>query len=236
MGYGVPEFAGLLPVLADQPLLRLGGHREHQVAGDDVGAVPYRDRARAAGVGACAKVGGLGVILRSDALMSARQDLTGRKVAPRASSFRGSPRWSGYWATLSLNIPDFTRFARSQRDQAVGPGDRPAHHHAALRLHRHRRDQRHGAALRRGDLESGRPAGAAHRGERQPAARHRWRWWYFWSPPSPPISRPTSWRPANSFSNLSPRRVSFRTGGLLAGLLGVADHALEAARRATRPG
>jgi NCS1 family nucleobase:cation symporter-1 len=26
----------------------------------------------------------------------------------------------GYWATLSLNIPDFSRFARSQRDQAVG--------------------------------------------------------------------------------------------------------------------
>jgi NCS1 family nucleobase:cation symporter-1 len=26
----------------------------------------------------------------------------------------------GYWATLSLNIPDFTRFARSQRSQATG--------------------------------------------------------------------------------------------------------------------
>jgi NCS1 family nucleobase:cation symporter-1 len=26
----------------------------------------------------------------------------------------------GYWATLSLNIPDFTRFAKSQRDQAIG--------------------------------------------------------------------------------------------------------------------
>ncbi|GAB3103265.1 NCS1 family nucleobase:cation symporter-1 [Aestuariicella hydrocarbonica] len=26
----------------------------------------------------------------------------------------------GYWATLSLNIPDFTRFARSQTDQIVG--------------------------------------------------------------------------------------------------------------------
>lgn len=25
-----------------------------------------------------------------------------------------------YWATLSLNIPDFTRFARSQRDQVLG--------------------------------------------------------------------------------------------------------------------
>jgi NCS1 family nucleobase:cation symporter-1 len=26
----------------------------------------------------------------------------------------------GYWATLALNIPDFTRFARSQRDQVAG--------------------------------------------------------------------------------------------------------------------
>lgn len=26
----------------------------------------------------------------------------------------------GYWATLSLNIPDFTRYARSQRDQIIG--------------------------------------------------------------------------------------------------------------------
>jgi nucleobase:cation symporter-1, NCS1 family len=26
----------------------------------------------------------------------------------------------GFWATVSLNIPDFTRFARSQRDQAIG--------------------------------------------------------------------------------------------------------------------
>src|SRR2546430_60999 len=27
----------------------------------------------------------------------------------------------GFWATVSLNIPDFTRFARSQRQQIVGP-------------------------------------------------------------------------------------------------------------------
>jgi Cytosine/uracil/thiamine/allantoin permeases len=26
----------------------------------------------------------------------------------------------GFWATLALNIPDFTRFARSQRDQLIG--------------------------------------------------------------------------------------------------------------------
>jgi NCS1 family nucleobase:cation symporter-1 len=42
----------------------------------------------------------------------------------------GTPFWQlfpaaltanvGYWATLSLNIPDFTRYARSQRSQALG--------------------------------------------------------------------------------------------------------------------
>ena len=26
----------------------------------------------------------------------------------------------GYWATLSLNMPDFTRFGRSQREQTIG--------------------------------------------------------------------------------------------------------------------
>jgi NCS1 family nucleobase:cation symporter-1 len=32
----------------------------------------------------------------------------------------------GFWATLSLNIPDFTRYAHSQRDQVSGrPSDCP---------------------------------------------------------------------------------------------------------------
>ena len=26
----------------------------------------------------------------------------------------------GFWATLSLNMPDFTRFGKSQREQVVG--------------------------------------------------------------------------------------------------------------------
>jgi len=34
--------------------------------------------------------------------------------------FPGLTAMVGYWATLSLNIPDFTRFAKSQRDQALG--------------------------------------------------------------------------------------------------------------------
>ncbi|ODC04311.1 nitrate reductase [Terasakiispira papahanaumokuakeensis] len=34
--------------------------------------------------------------------------------------FAGLTAMVGFWATLSLNIPDFSRFARSQRDQVVG--------------------------------------------------------------------------------------------------------------------
>jgi NCS1 family nucleobase:cation symporter-1 len=34
--------------------------------------------------------------------------------------FPGLTAMVGFWATLSLNIPDFTRYAKSQRDQAMG--------------------------------------------------------------------------------------------------------------------
>ena len=65
---------------------------------------------------AAVKVGGVGTILeRADAL---------RPLAGRASFLGVFVPWVtamvGYWATLSLNIPDFSRYARSQRDQAVG--------------------------------------------------------------------------------------------------------------------
>src|SRR5262249_33442365 len=45
---------------------------------------------------------------------------------PKAGLFWGTfwPALAGniaFWATLSLNIPDFSRYARSQRDQIVGP-------------------------------------------------------------------------------------------------------------------
>ena len=60
----------------------------------------------------------------------------------------------GFWATLSLNMPDFTRFGRSQREQMRGPGGRAAHDHVRVRGHGradHQRDRHH---LRRGDLGS----------------------------------------------------------------------------------
>jgi NCS1 family nucleobase:cation symporter-1 len=69
---------------------------------------------------AVVRVGGIGRILReSDALILAQQDFTVSQFVlvlfiPWVTAM------VGYWATLSLNIPDFTRFAKSQRDQMTG--------------------------------------------------------------------------------------------------------------------
>lgn len=63
---------------------------------------------------ASARVGGLGVIL-------ARADELGASAGWNWGLFiPWVTAMVGYWATLSLNIPDFTRYARSQRDQAAG--------------------------------------------------------------------------------------------------------------------
>ncbi len=64
--------------------------------------------------------GGIRVILgESERLATARHDLGGLRFllvlfVPWLTAM------VGYWATLSLNIPDFTRYATSQRDQAAG--------------------------------------------------------------------------------------------------------------------
>ena len=74
----------------------------------------------------------------------------------------------GFWATLSLNMPDFTRFGRSQREQVDRPGRRAADDDVAVRgdgRDDHQRDRDH---LRRIDLGSGRA-----RRQVQLAARRR---------------------------------------------------------------
>jgi NCS1 family nucleobase:cation symporter-1 len=69
---------------------------------------------------AIGKAGSLSAILaESDALMQSTQSLSAS-----AFFFTLFMPWLtamvGYWATLSLNIPDFTRYARSQKDQMIG--------------------------------------------------------------------------------------------------------------------
>ncbi len=62
---------------------------------------------------AYARAGGWGPILSQPARFTS-------DAAFWAAFFPSLTAMVGYWATLSLNIPDFTRYARSQRDQVVG--------------------------------------------------------------------------------------------------------------------
>ena len=63
------------------------------------------------------KAGGFGPIIDQPSQFVAG----GKKEGQFAAVFWPSlTAMVGFWATLALNIPDFTRFARSQRDQVVG--------------------------------------------------------------------------------------------------------------------
>ena len=165
---------------------------------------------------AAVKVGGIGAILRqADAL---------RPRTARASFLGVFIPWVtamvGYWATLSLNIPDFTRYARSQRAQVVGQAlglltTMPlfafigvAVTGATLILYGHA-IWNPVDLLARLTAESGNPllglvamvALAIATLTTNIAANVV--------------------APANSFANLSPQRVSFRRGGLIAGAIGI---------------
>src|SRR5262245_46738120 len=63
---------------------------------------------------ASSKAGGLGHVLTESAALQ-RQHNAFWSIFPGALTAS-----VGYWATLSLNIPDFTRYARSQRSQMLG--------------------------------------------------------------------------------------------------------------------
>ena len=59
--------------------------------------------------------GGLGHILAESSRLQGTNTMEFWSIFPPALTAS-----VGYWATLSLNIPDFTRYARSQRSQALG--------------------------------------------------------------------------------------------------------------------
>lgn len=66
---------------------------------------------------AYSKAGGFGPMLDKPSAFDAGQAKAGQFWAFFFPALTGMV---GFWATLSLNIPDFTRYAYSQRDQAVG--------------------------------------------------------------------------------------------------------------------
>ena len=123
----------------------------------------------------------------------------------------------GYWATLSLNIPDFTRYARSQDSQILGQSFGLACSHDPLRVVRYRLHLAHPP-----------PSSATPSGPRSSFSASS-------------TSRVVAVLvligllvatlnvniganvvgPSNDFANLAPNHISFRTGGLITGALGI---------------
>ncbi|MBY4677018.1 NCS1 family nucleobase:cation symporter-1 [Marinobacterium arenosum] len=68
---------------------------------------------------------GVGLMIWAGGKVSVSEVLATPANRPEGASvfgyfFAGLTAMVGFWATLSLNIPDFSRFARSQRDQVLG--------------------------------------------------------------------------------------------------------------------
>ncbi len=61
------------------------------------------------------EVGSMGKILDASYQLAAKADINFWKIF-----WPGLTAMVGFWATLSLNIPDFTRYAKTQKDQIVG--------------------------------------------------------------------------------------------------------------------
>ena len=123
----------------------------------------------------------------------------------------------GFWATVSLNIPDFTRFARNQRAQAIGQAIALP---ATMTLYSFI-----GVAVTSATVVI---YGAAIWDPVQLLSR-------FHSPVAVVISLiaillatlnvnigANVVSPANDFSNLWPRRISFKTGGVITCFMGIA--------------
>jgi nucleobase:cation symporter-1, NCS1 family len=164
--------------------------------------------------------GGLGGLLRESDSLAAAPATASRSQFLLTLFVPWLTAMVGYWATLSLNIPDFTRYARSQRDQMLGQ---------ALGL------------LTTMPL-------FAFIGVVVTSATVRLYGVAIWNPIDL-LSRLTAEydspvlgiaallvlvvatlstniaanivAPANSISNLAPRRIGFRMGGLIAGLIGI---------------
>ena len=169
---------------------------------------------------AASAAGGLGVILRASG------SLAGPTPGGSSQSFGvlflpWLTAMVGYWATLSLSIPDFTRYAGSQRDQMAGQAlglltTMPlfafigiAVTSATVLLY--------GTAIWNPVELVGRLAAEQGSPVLALAALAA----ILVATLTTNIAANVV-APANSFSNLSPRRVSARAGGLIAALIGIA--------------
>jgi len=122
----------------------------------------------------------------------------------------------GFWATVALNIPDFTRYARSQRDQVWGQAlGLPT----TMTLYAFI-----GVAVTSASVVI---FGEAIWDPVVLLGRFNRPWVAFIGLIALLLATLTTnvaanvVSPSNDFSNLNPRRISFRTGGLITGVLGI---------------
>jgi len=122
----------------------------------------------------------------------------------------------GFWATLSLNIPDFTRYATSQRAQVLG---QVLGLPATMALYSFI-----GVAVTSATVTI---YGQSIWDPVEVLSRFRNPWVLSVAMVSLCLATLATniaanvVSPANDFSHLSPRRISFRTGGLITGVLGI---------------
>ena len=120
MGYGMPQYLGFLLFWVINMYFVWAG--TDSIKWMETVAAPFLIvMGLALLFWAAGKVGGIGTILaQSDALIQAQAqqrpfwDFMLTLFIPWLTAM------VGFWATLSLNIPDFTRYAHSQRDQMFG--------------------------------------------------------------------------------------------------------------------
>ena len=122
----------------------------------------------------------------------------------------------GFWATVSLNIPDFTRYARSQRDQIVGqalglPATMTFYSFIGIAV-------TSATLIIFGEALWNPVAVLARLGN--PLAVVLAMIALLMATLNVNVAANVV-SPANDFSNLSPRRISFRTGGLITCAMGI---------------
>ena len=158
---------------------------------------------------AMSKVGGLGPILDRPSHFEAGSGFW-------TEFFPGLTAMVGFWATLSLNIPDFTRYAKSQRDQVIGqaiglPTTMTLFSFIGVAVT--------GATVILFGEEIWDPVKVVARFESPTLV--------FVAMVALAVATLSTniaanvVGPANDFSNLSPRRISFKRGGYITGVLGI---------------
>ena len=162
---------------------------------------------------AYSKAGGFGPMLAAPSAFDPGQPQEGKFLSVFIPSLTGMV---GFWATLSLNIPDFSRYARSQKDQMLGQAiGLPA----TMALYSFIGVAVTSATLVIYGTKLWDPVDVLTR---------------FKNPVVLVVSMlaicvatlatniaANVVSPANDFANLAPKKISFRTGGFITGIIGV---------------